>query len=52
MDRQPTNILEAILYGIEPTNDNVVDLSKQVVALRDDIDLIKSILSNGKNEVQ
>ena len=52
MDRQPTNILEAILYGIETTNDNVVDLSKEVVALREDIELIKSILSNVKNEVQ
>ena len=52
MDRKPNNILEAILYGIETTNDNVVDLSKEVVALREDIDLIKSILSNVKNEVQ
>lgn len=50
MDRQPTNILEAILYGIERTNDNVVDLSKEVVALREDIDLIKRILGNVKNE--
>lgn len=52
MDRQPTNILEAILYGIETTNDNVVDLSKEVVALREDIALIKRILGNVKNEEQ
>lgn len=50
MDRKPTNILEAILYGIETTNDNIVDLSKEVVALRQDIDLIKRILGNVKNE--
>lgn len=50
MDRQPSNILEAILYGIEMTNDNVVDLSKEVVTLREDIDLIKRILGNVKNE--
>ena len=50
MDRKPTNILEAILYGVEMTNDNVVDLSKEVVALREDIELIKSILGNVKNE--
>ena len=50
MDREPTNILEAILFGIETTNDNVVDLSKEVVALREDIELIKSILGNVKNE--
>ena len=52
MDRQPTNILEAILYGIETTNGRVVELSKEVVARREEIDLIKSILSNVKNEVQ
>ena len=50
MDRKPTNILEAILYGIETTDDNVVDLSKEVVALREDIDLIKRILGNVNNE--
>ena len=50
MDRKPTNLLEAILYGIETTNDNVVDLCKEVVALREDIDLIKRILHNVKNE--
>ena len=50
MDRKPTNILEAILYGVETTNDNVVDLSKEAVALREDIDLIKRILGNVKNE--
>ena len=50
MDRKPTNILEAILFGVETTNDNVVDLSKEVVALREDIELIKSILGNVKNE--
>ena len=50
MDRKPTNILESILYGIETTNDNVVDLAKEVVALREDIDLIKRILGNVKNE--
>ena len=50
MDRQPTNILEAILYGIETTNDNVVDLSKEAVALREHIDLIQSILHNVKTE--
>ena len=52
MDRQPTNILEAILYGIETTTDNVVDLSKEVVALREDIDLIKSNFGNVKNDEQ
>lgn len=50
MDRKPTNILEAILFGIETTNDNVVDLSKEVVALREDIALIKQILNTVKTD--
>lgn len=45
MERKPTNILEAIFWGMERTNENVVTLSEnlkdmfdQVVAMKDRVD--------------
>lgn len=41
----PRNILEALLYGLETTNTNVVDVSKEIIALREDVAMIKSFLT-------
>lgn len=43
--RQPQNIFEQILYGLEAVNANVVELSKEIVELRSDCDMFKRSLA-------
>ena len=44
MDKQPKTIFEQILFGLEATNTNVVDLSEEIAAIRREIQEIKSAL--------
>ncbi len=44
MGRQPRNIFEQILFGLEATNANVVALSEEIAMIRQDLDAIKSAL--------
>lgn len=43
--RNPANIFEQIILGIEAVNGNVVDLSKEIVEIRRDLDSIKRSLA-------
>lgn len=43
--KQPQNIFEQILYGLEAVNANVVELSKEIVELRRDCDTFKRSLA-------
>lgn len=42
--REPSNIFEQILYGLEVTNDNVVGLSEELSALRAEVDAIRKAM--------
>ena len=44
MDRQPKNIFEQILFGLEATNNNVVIVSEELALIRQDIKAIKESL--------
>ena len=44
MERQPKNIFEQILFGLEATNANVVALSEEIAMIRKDLDALKSAL--------
>lgn len=44
MDKQPRNIFEQILFGLEATNANVVALSEEIAMIRKDLDALKSAL--------
>ena len=44
MDRQPKNIFEQILFGLEATNNNVVIVSEELTIIRQDIKAIKEAL--------
>lgn len=49
MGRQPRNIFEQILFGLEATNANVVALSEEIAMIRQDLDAIKSALYMNDN---
>ena len=44
MEKQPRNIFEQILFGLEATNANVVALSEEIAMIRKDLDVLKSAL--------
>lgn len=44
MERQPKNIFEQILFGLEATNSNVVAVSEELAAMWRDIKAIKAAL--------
>jgi hypothetical protein len=44
MERQPKNIFEQILFGLEATNINVVAVSEELAAMWRDIKAIKAAL--------
>ena len=44
MEKQPRNIFEQILFGLEATNANIVALSEEIAIIRQDIDALKSAL--------
>lgn len=44
MERNPKNIFEQILYGLETTNANTVSLSEEIALLRRDVLAIRSAL--------
>ena len=44
MEKTPRNIFEQILFGLETTNANVVDLSKEIIVIRQDLQAIKDAL--------
>lgn len=44
MERNPRNIFEQILYGLETTNANTVSLSEEIALLRRDVLAIRSAL--------
>lgn len=44
MEKQPRNIFEQILFGLEATNANVVALSEEIAMIRQDLHAIKSAL--------
>ena len=50
MEKKPRNIFEQILFGLEATNNNVVALSEDIVAILKDIQLIKSALCIDNSE--
>ena len=50
MERTPKNIFEQILYGLEATNTNVVDLSQEIIILRQDLQAIKDALYMNNSE--
>lgn len=43
--RQPQNILEQILFGLEAVNANVVELSAEIVELRRDCEVFRRSLA-------
>lgn len=44
MEKQPKNIFEQILFGLEATNTNVVIVSEELAAMWQDIKAIKAAL--------
>ena len=50
MDKQPRNIFEQILFGLEATNANVVALSEEIAMIRKDLDALKSALYMNDSE--
>lgn len=44
MSETPKNIFEQILYGLEITNSNVVDISKDIAALHESISALKAAI--------
>lgn len=44
MSDSPKNIFEQILYGLEVTNKNVVDISKDIAMLLDEIADLKAAI--------
>lgn len=44
MEKQPRNIFEQILFGLEATNSNVVIVSEELAAMWQDIKSIKAAL--------
>lgn len=44
MEKQPRNIFEQILFGLEATNSNVVIVSEELAAMWQDIKAIKAAL--------
>ena len=50
MDKQPRNIFEQILFGLEATNANVVALSEEIAMIRKDLDALKSALYMNNSE--
>lgn len=44
MSETPKNIFEQILYGLEITNSNVVDISKDIAALHESISELKAAI--------
>ena len=44
MEKQPRNIFEQILVGLEATNATVVALSEEIAMIRQDLHAIKSAL--------
>lgn len=49
MEKQPRNIFEQILFGLEATNANVVALSEEIAMIRQDLHAIKSALYMDEN---
>ena len=49
MEKQPRNIFEQILFGLEATNANVVVLSEEIAMIRQDLHAIKSALYINEN---
>ena len=49
MEKQPRNIFEQILFGLEATNANVVALSEEIAMIRQDLHAIKSALYMNDN---
>lgn len=49
MEKQPRNIFEQILFGLEATNANVVVLSEEIAMIRQDLHAIKSALYMNEN---
>lgn len=49
MEKQPRNIFEQILFGLEATNANVVALSEEIAMIRQDLHAIKSVLYMNEN---
>ena len=49
MEKQPRNIFEQILFGLEATNANVVALSEEIAIIRQDLHVIKSALYMDEN---
>ena len=49
MEKQPRNIFEQILFGLEATNANVVALSEEIAMIRQDLHTIKSALYMDEN---
>lgn len=50
MEKKPRNIFEQILFGLEATNNNVVALSEDIVAILKDIQTIKAALCIDNSE--
>ena len=50
MERQPRNIFEQILFGLETTNANVVALSEELAIARKDLESLKSALYINNSE--
>ena len=44
MSETPKNIFEQLLYGLEITNSNVVDISKDIAALHESISELKAAI--------
>lgn len=49
MEKQPRNIFEQILFGLEATNANIVALSEEIAMIRQDLHAIKSALYMNDN---
>ena len=49
MEKQPRNIFEQILFGLEATNANVVALSEEIAIIRQDLHAIKSAMYMDEN---
>lgn len=50
MEKTPRNIFEQILFGLEATNANVVDISHEIIIIRQDLQTIKDALYINNSE--